>query len=159
MDRCQNCGQNNSSGSNFCRFCGSKFQSIQENRQAIYGKTPPRPYSWKTDEFQIREESARPTQQINRVSPLSNPVPNRNQPIASPVQTQQLQPQHQNTLSTGYHCPNCNSNALPIVVKKVSNAGWAVFTVLLITTFIFFWIGLLIQEERRICPVCNVRIS
>jgi DNA-directed RNA polymerase subunit RPC12/RpoP len=76
-----------------------------------------------------------------------------------PNQQMQMQPQYQNTLSTGYHCPYCNSNALPIVVKKVSAAGWAVFTVLLITTFILFWIGLLIQEERRICPSCNMRIS
>lgn len=162
MIRCQSCGQDNSGGSNFCRFCGFKFQQNQTDNPPVFGQTPPRPYSWKTDEFQLEESpKSRPTQQIDRVQPNANLQPNDYQTNVTPrpAETQRLQPHHQNTLSTGYHCPFCNSNALPVVVKKVSPAGWAVFTVLLITTFIFFWIGLLIQEERRICPVCNSQVS
>lgn len=163
MIQCQKCGQTNSNGSNFCRFCGLRFTQTQynNNNTESFEQSPPSPYSWKTDEFQIKEQpTARPTQQINRVQPLADNTNNINQPfIPQYNQQQNLQPKYQNTLSAGYHCPNCNSNAIPIIVKKVSPAGWAVFTVLLITTFIFFWIGLLIQEERRICPVCNMRVG
>lgn len=162
MIRCQNCGQSNSSGSNFCRFCGSKFDQLQQTNGGNYEMAPPRPYAWKTDEFQIKEQpSARETQQINRVRPLASPQQYANQQIASPPYSsqQQIQPQYQNTLSNGYRCPYCNTNALPIITKKVSPAGWAVFTVLLVTTFILFWIGLLIQEERRICPACKMRVG
>jgi DNA-directed RNA polymerase subunit RPC12/RpoP len=163
MIRCQNCGENNSKTSNFCRFCGTKFNQFQQSQEENYDQFPPRPYSWKTGEFQANEHSARPTQQIDRFQQLEDfPHNNANKFSTSHLmsnQQMQMQPQYQNTLSTGYHCPYCNSNAMPIVVKKVSAAGWAVFTVLLITTFILFWIGLLIQEERRICPSCNMRIS
>lgn len=161
MIRCQSCGQTNSRSSNFCRFCGAKFNQLQQTQGENYEQTPPRPYSWKTDEFQIKSGSARKTQQIDRVRPLANNQQYPNQHMVSPPYNQQqsLQPQYQNTLSNGYHCPFCNTNAAPIIVKKVSATGWAVFTVLLITTFILFWIGLLIQEERRICPVCNMRVG
>ncbi len=163
MIQCQKCGQNNAVGSNFCRFCGIKFDQMQEQESVKYDQNQRRPYSWKTDEISIDEKSQNRTAQINRVDPLLGQHQNTNQPIVYPtnpeIGNRQLQPQYQNTLSTGYHCPFCNTNALPIVVKKVSPTGWAVFTVLLITTLIFFWIGLLIQEERRICPVCNMRVA
>ncbi len=188
MIKCQNCGQDNSGSSNFCRFCGSKFQQTQppkaidhQQNPDRYQQTPRRPYSWQTDEFQVKEQSSeqepssRPTQQIDRQHPTVNSKLSTNQLIGNqqpqlgqqqshlqqPQQfgQNQMQPQYQNTMSAGYHCPFCNSNVAPLVVKKVSPAGWAVFTVLLITTFIFFWIGLLIQEERHICPVCNARVG
>lgn len=163
MIRCQNCGQNNSGESKFCRFCGAKFFQNRQINQGNYEESPPSPYSWKTDELQIEEKkhSARETQQINRVQPLLTEPYNQHQTKILPRQQQPqfLQPQYHNQLSAGYHCPFCNSNAMPMVVKKVSPAGWAVFAVLLVTTFIFFWIGLLMQEERRICPVCNMRVG
>ncbi len=159
MIRCQNCGHNNSDTGNFCRFCGAKFLPNRNDYQSDYEKVPPRPYSWQTDELQLKKHSARKTQQINRVQPVANNRFNTNQPLVSPNQNQSLQPQYQNQLSSGYHCPFCNTNSMPLVVKKVSAAGWAVFAVLLVTTFIFFWIGLLMQEERRICPVCNMRVG
>ncbi len=161
MNRCQNCGQGNSESSNFCRFCGSKIILMQNQDRESYEENPPRPYSWQTDEFKIKENPGRQTQQIDRIQPLINQPQHINQPIVShqQYQNQQMQPQYQNQLSTGYRCPFCHTNALPLVVKKVSPAGWAVFTVLLVTTFILFWIGLLIQEERRICPACNMRVG
>jgi hypothetical protein len=39
--------------------------------------------------------------------------------------------------------------------RKISNAGWVVFAVLLVTFFPLFWIGFLIKEDVPVCPVCN----
>jgi DNA-directed RNA polymerase subunit RPC12/RpoP len=120
-----------------------------------YEYTPPRPHVWKTDEFQMPESKTRQTQQINRVEPLNNleAITNQNprpQPLA------QYQP-HQ--MAFGYRCPRCASQLLPRIERKISTAGWVVFAIFLVMFFPLFWIGLLIKEDVRVCPVCNLRIN
>ncbi len=152
MIQCQNCGQVNTETSNFCRFCGTKFMQSQFPNGNNFEASPPPPYSWKTDEFQISEPKPRKTQQVNRVQPLVNqmPLPPYSQPLAH------QQPQN---LAYGYHCPRCSSQLFPHYEKKISTAGWIVFAVLLVIFFPLFWIGLLIKEDVRVCPVCSFRIS
>ncbi len=154
MIQCQNCGQVNTETSNFCRFCGTKFlQSQLSNGNNYDFSPPPRPYSWKTDEFQISENKPQKTQPINRVQPLVNPMP-------PPPRPQSLAyPQQHNNMTYGYHCPRCASQLLPRYERKISTAGWIVFSVLLVVFFPLFWIGLLIKEDVRVCPVCSFRIS
>src|SRR5918912_3657863 len=53
----------------------------------------------------------------------------------------------------GYRCPNCGSTNPPIAEKRISTEGWIVFCALLIFCLPLFWIGLLMKEERRLCPV------
>jgi RNA polymerase subunit RPABC4/transcription elongation factor Spt4 len=172
MVQCQNCGQVNNNGSNFCRFCGTRIiagqqnqmppqspppQSFQQQNQS-YEYNPPRPYSWKTDEFQSPqiEAKAKKTHEINRVQPLSNfnPPQNHQQP-PQPLVYQQ----HQPMMAHGYRCPHCGTQNLPIITRKISTPGWIVFAVLLFFTLIFFWIGLLMKEDVRICPVCGLRVG
>jgi hypothetical protein len=43
--------------------------------------------------------------------------------------------------------------------RKISQAGWIVFAVLLVTLPILFWIGLCIREDARMCPICNTRVG
>jgi hypothetical protein len=43
--------------------------------------------------------------------------------------------------------------------RRVSTAGWVVFSVLLVFTLIFFWVGLLMKEDVAVCPVCKYRLS
>jgi RNA polymerase subunit RPABC4/transcription elongation factor Spt4 len=148
MIQCQNCGQVNSQVSNFCRFCGSKFLQSQYSNGNNYEYSPPRPYSWKTDEFQISESKARKSKTIERVQPLAHPT------MPQPLAYQQPQ-----NLTYGYGCPRCASQVIPRVERKISTAGWIVFAVLLITFFPLFWIGLLLKEDVRICPVCNLKID
>jgi hypothetical protein len=62
-------------------------------------------------------------------------------------------------IAQAYRCPRCFSQHLPRYEKKISTAGWIVFAVLLITFFPLFWIGFLIKEDVRICPMCNLRVS
>jgi hypothetical protein len=42
--------------------------------------------------------------------------------------------------------------------KRISTTGWIVFGVLLIFTICFFWVGLLIKEEYRVCPECGMEL-
>ena len=155
MIQCANCGQTNTDTSNFCRFCGTKFlQSQITGENANYEYSPPRPYSWKTDEYQIGDK--KPTQTappLNRVQPLAvNPYPTNQ--TAQPLVYQQP-----NAMNYGHRCPRCGTQILPMLTRKISTAGWITFAVLLVTTGIFFWIGLLIREDVRVCPVCNLQIS
>ena len=154
MIQCTNCGQVNTDTSNFCRFCGTKFLQSQIQNDGGYEYSPPRPYSWKTDEFQVAENKWQRTEQINQVQPLANTYaanqPGRPQPLV------QQQPHN---MGHGYRCPRCASQIMPKIVRRISTAGWIVFAVLLVTTGIFFWIGLLIKEEVRMCPVCSFQIN
>lgn len=157
MIQCANCGQVNTDTSNFCRFCGTRFTQSQMRDEGAnnYEYSPPRPYSWKTDEYQINEKNAPKTQQINRVQPLAGD-PYRTNQTARP---QPLAYQQPNQMAYGYHCPRCGTNALPILSRRVSTAGWITFAVLLVTTGVFFWIGLLIREDVRTCPVCTLQLT
>ncbi len=152
MIQCQNCGQVNTQTSNFCRFCGTKFLQNQLSNDSSFEFAPPRPYVWKTDELQISENKARKGKQINQVRPLAQT------PL---MQTNPQHPVYQqpNHLAQHYRCPRCSSQLFPHYERKISTAGWIVFTVLLVTFFPLFWIGLLIKEDVRICPVCKLRIS
>jgi RNA polymerase subunit RPABC4/transcription elongation factor Spt4 len=157
MIQCQKCGQTNAAGSNFCRACGNNFATAPPaNGAGNYEYAARQPYSWKTDELQAVKPEARKTEQINRVQPLDNPTLNGNANFAQPQPFAYQQPQY---LTQNYRCPQCGSGALPIVERKVSTAGWIVFSVLLIFTWIFFWIGLLMKEDVRVCPACRAKIA
>ena len=157
---CQNCGQFNTQASNFCRFCGTKFTSMQYSGSNHYKPlpnpapvnfeyAPPRPYSWKTDEYQLPDDKAPKAKTINRVQPLAN--------FQSP-QNGAVQPfQQPGAVSHGFNCPRCHSQLYPRVTRQMSTAGWIVFAVLLVTFFPLFWIGFLIKDEVRVCPVCNFK--
>jgi RNA polymerase subunit RPABC4/transcription elongation factor Spt4 len=59
----------------------------------------------------------------------------------------------------GYRCPNCQSTYPPVAEKRISSEGWIVFIALLVFCLPLFWIGLLMKEELRVCPVCRARVS
>lgn len=139
MNQCENCGQGNAPESQFCRFCGTRFTARQPAPQQGYDYEPPRPYGWKTDEYQTHTDARRTAQ--------------HHLPNAEP-----LAPRDPHFISAGYRCPHCGTGYLPVVEKRISTAGWVTFAVLLVVTVIFFWIGLLMKEDVRICPVCKQRV-
>ncbi len=156
MNQCQNCGQANNYESNFCRFCGTRM--VLKERANIFSDEqapPPRPYAWKTDEFQVPETAPYKSQQINQVQPLQNPA------TTNQSKTNQAFSYQPSSLPTayGYRCPHCGSQNLPKMIRKISTAGWVVFAILMVLFFPLFWIGLLIKEEVKICPVCNKKVS
>ena len=149
MIQCQQCGQGNSEQSQFCRFCGTRMETAGRAPQNDYNYEAPRPYSWKTDEFQTQSEP--------RVKPAMAQAP-----AFSPQQHSGFQPlvySGQQHLAQNYRCPNCGTNALPVIERRISTAGWVVFSLLLVFTFVFFWIGLLMKENVSVCPVCRAKLS
>ena len=144
MIQCQNCGQGNAPESQFCRFCGTKFlvspPMQQQQQQQNYGYQAPRPYSWKTDEFQTQAEARK---QTANAAFSAQPLANRDQQY----------------MAGNYRCPNCMSQFLPRIERRISTNGWIVFAVLLVLFFPLFWVGLLIKEDVQICPSCNLRLK
>jgi hypothetical protein len=141
MIQCQNCGQGNAPESQFCRFCGTKFLVSQPMpQQQNYGYQAPRPYSWKTDEFQTQAEARK---QTANAAFAAQPLANRDQQY----------------MAGNYRCPNCMSQFLPRIERRISTNGWIVFGVLLVLFFPLFWVGLLIKEDVQICPSCNLRLK
>ncbi len=165
MNPCQNCGKLNTPETNFCRFCGTKFnvsrQTLSDNP---YDYSAPRPYAWKTDEFQTENEP-RKTDPISRVQPIPMQRSGTNQGFAGAPMTYQQRQDGNNVqplwtvMDSNYRCPRCGSSYLPTTERRISTAGWVVFSVLLVFTVIFFWIGLLMKEEVAVCPVCRSRVS
>ncbi len=151
MNPCQNCGKLNSPETNFCRFCGTKFNvSRQTLPDETFGYSAPRPYAWKTDEFQTENEP-RKTDPIIRPQPLAQPRPAPNyQYGGAPLgfhQPQQFAPP--------FRCQSCMSQYPSRIERRISTAGWITFAVLLVFFFPLFWIGLLIKEEVQVCQTCN----
>lgn len=159
--QCQRCGQSNDAKSIFCRNCGDRLAALMPEQ---YNAASPRPYTWKTDEFQTQSEAR----------PFAQNIPPPTPTVISPAQQHQYQHQPAYPLvNTGlrldyrgpqdltghYRCPYCATTYLPIMERRVSTAGWITLALLLVFTFIFFWIGLLIKEDVAICPVCKRRVS
>src|SRR5436190_172286 len=162
MILCQNCGKINSAHTNFCRFCGTKITVQQPVLEEPYTYAPPRPYAWKTDEF-TTENNERPTQAIDQ--PQQKPPPfNPARATLSYGQPQgqfgsQIAQASNYAMDANYHCPRCGSSYLPVIDRRISTAGWVVFSCLLVFTLVFFWIGLLMKEDVAVCPVCRARVG
>lgn len=157
MIHCTNCGQINTETSYFCRFCGAKFSQPQPANPENYEYAPPRPYSWKTDEYQVAETKKARISPTKQAQPIQNPYLTQQSARPQPLVHQN---QQQQNIAYGYRCPRCASQTPPILSKRISAAGWIVFAVLLVMSMgILCWIGLLFKEDVRVCPVCNLKIN
>ena len=146
MIYCPNCRQENENNASFCRSCGNRLTELQTHPLNTDNQTSPRPYMWKTDEFQVSQPTPK-TQQLNQFPQVPPPY---NQPALM---------HNQPNYPMSFRCPRCGSQSPPYITRQISTAGWVTFAVLLVTTFIFFWIGLLIKEDVRVCPVCNYKYN
>jgi hypothetical protein len=138
MIQCQNCGNSITTESNYCRFCGTKFHAKPQaapQRPTNFSYAPPRPYAWKTDEYQTQTEA--------RVA------------AAAPIQSYE----ERYAVAPFFTCPNCLSQFPPRIERRISTTGWIIFAVLMVVFFPLFWIGLLMKEEVKVCAVCNARTT
>jgi RNA polymerase subunit RPABC4/transcription elongation factor Spt4 len=127
----------------------------QNNNNVAEEFVAPRPYMWKTGEFGVNDNLPKLNQNIRQVEQLPHQPP-YNQNFAPPMMYPRP-PAH--LMNTNYRCPRCNTQNLPFIKRQISTAGWITFAVLLVTTGIFFWIGLLIKEDVRVCPVCQTTVG
>jgi rubrerythrin len=150
MVQCQHCGRENADQTQFCRFCGNRMSSAPAPKREDYQHSPPRPYSWKTDEYQTQAE--------RRIQPASasRPMHSADMTASSAQPLAYNAPQY---IGANYRCPNCGTTTLPIIERRISTAGWITFSLLLVFTFIFFWIGLLMKQDVSVCPVCRAALS
>jgi hypothetical protein len=156
MNPCQNCGKLNSAETNFCRFCGTRYVYQPAPAENPYDHAAPRPYSWKTDEFQTQSEPRKTTVPIERPQRSGSQANNSTQGFYQPAP---LAYQGQRQMTQPFRCPHCMSQFLPRVERRISTAGWITFAVLLVVFFPLFWIGLLIKEDVRVCQSCNTKIT
>ena len=110
-----------------------------------------RPYSWQTDEIQAKPDQRRGARPTVEHLPSARPQ--------YAAQQQGLIVNSPLDLTGNYRCPNCGTHYLPVIERRVSQAGWITFALLLVFTIIFFWIGLLMREEVSVCPVCKFRLN
>jgi hypothetical protein len=115
--------------------------------------TARRPYSWQTDEFQTKKDKRQTARPTVEHLPAANFRPQ------FPAGPQGLAVNTPRDLTGNYRCPNCGTHYLPVVERRISTAGWITFALLLVFTFIFFWVGLLMKEEVSVCPVCKFRLN
>lgn len=152
MNTCSNCGKLNTPETIFCRFCGTRFTSQPQPVPANpYDQAAPRPYAWKTDEYQTQAEPRKtmPT----AMDPTSALNQHQNY---SPSSLAYTQPQQ---FAQSFRCPHCMSSYPPRMERKISTAGWITFACLLVFFFPLFWIGLLIKEDVITCQSCNTRLN
>lgn len=118
-------------------------------RQEVdFDQAPPRPYAWKTDEYQTQAEGRTVSLDYKqRTSPL---LETHLAPHAGA-----LAYTGPKDLSGNYRCPFCGTHFLPVNERRISTAGWIVFGTLLLFTVVFFWIGLLLKEDVPVCPICK----
>ncbi|MGE3167829.1 MAG: LITAF-like zinc ribbon domain-containing protein [Pyrinomonadaceae bacterium] len=135
--------------SRFCRFCG--YQMPDPFFQPADPMAQRRPYSWQTDEFQTRSSK----RQSVRATVENFPTPRYPQMQGS----QAMVASAHAPLAGNYRCPHCGTHYLPVIERRISTAGWITFALLLVFTFIFFWIGLLLKEDVSVCPVCKFRLN
>jgi hypothetical protein len=161
----------NADGSKFCRFCGTALMQSSGTSQ------PRTPYSWQSEDFKADNEQTR-NQDPRHTRIMSPPPPPQQQPTANypqrPPQSPQMMmqpmgaaplyqyPGQQTMQHNPYghmYCPNCRTQVIPHLERKISQAGWIVFAVMMIGFFPLFWIGLLIKEDQRFCPICRTRVG
>jgi|CXWL01.1.fsa_nt_gi DNA-directed RNA polymerase subunit RPC12/RpoP len=156
MNPCQNCGKLNAAESHFCRFCGTRMTALKQQQvvQNPYDHPSPRPYAWKTDEFQTQNE-ARQTLQTGYVQSPTSQIEGPTQSFHPAHLAYQQEPQ----FGQPFRCPHCTSQMMPRVERRISTAGWITFAVLLVFFFPLFWIGLLIKEDVPICQACSSKLA
>ena len=130
---CQNCGQANADVARVCRYCGTQLQ-----HRPAGGVSPARP----PDSYvppHMWQSGALPQQ-----------LPSS--PMAGPQPAPQLS-------ASDFRCPFCGTDAPPVVVRRISTAGWVVFATMIVFCFPLFFIGLLIKEEHHQCSWCRALLS
>lgn len=59
----------------------------------------------------------------------------------------------------GFRCPYCGTTHPPVWRSEVSQLGWVIFAILLVTTCVFCFVGLFVRNRYRVCSQCRVRLE
>lgn len=128
--QCPKCGSTSSSGA-FCTNCGTSFGPTPQ--ASPFGPTAAAPYQ------------APPAFGYAPTPPPPAPVAPMSPYPMVPVGPMGMMP---------FRCGVCGFTGQPMMIQKISTAGWITFGLLLAFCLPLFWIGLLIKENRCQCPNC-----
>ena len=85
------------------------------------------------------------------------------QPAASPPDQEATSttdiPIHAGHQGANFSCPFCHTDSPPVMKRKISMAGWAVFVVLLLVDFILSPLAFLCRADYRSCSMCGNQIG
>lgn len=143
---CSRCGVLNEQAAVLCTNCGVGLPGREASRsrvdRIINPSIPPRDSS--TTPLPPR---AAPVQEPQRARPQwpNVPPPMPGLPVYAPP------------VIVG--CPHCHSPYPPVLMQKISSAGWIVFVIMLVMCVPLCWIGLLIKEDYRVCATCGLYLG
>jgi len=149
---CSQCGSQNEEAAVLCANCGVGLPGREASRsrvdRIINPSTPPQ------DVF------TKPLKQ--RSAPAQEPQPQWANPPAQPhwpgaAPPMPARPVYAAPVIMG--CPYCHAAYPPLLMQKISAAGWIVFVILLLTCLPLCWIGLLIKEDYRVCANCGLYLG
>lgn len=134
-----------------CPHCSHRFKLIapeagnsaadgERDSQLILPRGGSKTTEGAVDSFKIEEFDDRSNQKTYQSA------------YALPVEAPRVQP-------VVFCCPFCRTTNPPQFKSKVSNMGWAILTVLLLTTCIFGPIGLLVRKNYQVCSRCKITLG
>ena len=128
-----------------CPHCSHRFKLVEQEKPSFSGP----------------DSSA----DASTMPPMNSPAAAGKLPAKLPV-SQYAPPVMGNVVATSampdpatYSCPYCGTTSPPIWKSEVSQIGWIVFAILLVTTCVFCFAGLFIRDKYRVCSRCRVRLS
>lgn len=93
-------------------------------------------------------------------APTTSFTPNTNVSSKSNMGTAQvIGPAIDTQPNARFQCPYCQTRRPPIWKSEISQTGWFVFVVLLLTTCFLCVIGLFIRDKYRECSQCKIRLG
>ncbi len=140
---CRNCGQPNADIARICRYCGTGLLTNAQNPSRPPAYAPPPQTDFNGQPLWASDAPPAPVRSFTPSPP----------PAYAPPQAQPLQAHGH------FRCPHCNSDAPPVIAKRIGAPGWIVFFALLIFCFPLCFIGLFIKEEYRMCSWCRGAIA
>jgi lipopolysaccharide-induced tumor necrosis factor-alpha factor len=147
---CPHCGKPNDVNQNYCCECGAALPEMQTQRfDSSNSIKPPKPYAWASPSSPLHAVVNEP-EQVQPLQPLYS---------APPAQFNAQSSAINHVPANSYHCPNCGTNAPPILRSKISDGGWLVFVLMLVFCFPLFWIGFLMRQQYSVCPACLRKLS
>jgi len=150
-----------------CPHCAHRFRLIESSDPSV--NTSPTSQSTPGRDAATLPPSAsplgnNPTGDNDSLPSTSSFAPRKKSPLSSspavgahsaPVMDRVSSPPPQQ----GFCCPYCQTTRPPTWKSEVSQVGWIVFAVLLITTCVFCFVGLFIRDKYRVCSQCKIRLG
>lgn len=150
-----------------CPHCAHRFRLVDSSDSESGSKAPSRslseeatmpPSSLPGSSGQLGEPLRQSDLEIGAVAGSRAPAgirSNKPEPITGPVVSQYPV----SNSRPEFRCPYCQTTRAPKWKSEVSQIGWIVFAILLVTTCVCCWVGLFIRDKYRVCSQCNIRLD